>query len=70
MNLSSTLCWWCVNSVPSLKHGCSWSREFVPVDGWRADKEKRTYNIHEVDSYTVHWCPEYIREARRDDNLG
>lgn len=70
MNLKTTLCWWCVNSVPTEEHGCSWSREFVPIDGWRATKEIRKYDVKEIETYTVHWCPQYIREERRIEYLG
>ena len=33
-----TLCWFCVNAVPSEEGGagCSWSRSGEPVKGWEA----------------------------------
>lgn len=28
-------CWTCKKACNS---GCSWSRDFIPVDGWKAEK--------------------------------
>lgn len=50
-----TLCWDCANAVPDKKgHGCSWSRDLIPVKGWTAKQGK--YN---QSSYRVEKCPEF-----------
>ena len=60
---SKTICWKCANAVPGIKwgreYGCSWSRDFVPVDGWDATKGKKGYEVHK--------CPKFIpdEEAKR-----
>ncbi len=59
---NETLCWNCINAVPSLKCGCSWSREFKPVQGWTAEEAEMrmgTYNEKTVTSYLVLKCPEF-----------
>lgn len=59
-NKASTLCWDCKNAVA----GCSWSKSFIPVVGWEAEKTV----IHEyaliggMQSYKVNKCPEFIAE--------
>jgi len=50
-----TLCWDCKNACG----GCDWSRELVPVEGWKAVP---TYNKCQA-SYSVKECPEFIRDA-------
>ncbi len=68
-----SLCWSCANAVPNSHHGCSWSREFEPVEGWTAE--------HDIikDSYRVQECPEfkpdscYITDMKRpikEEDLG
>jgi len=53
-NQTSTLCWGCANAYS----GCSWSRDFKPVDGWDAKKTKiETHNRGYTDSYIVYKCP-------------
>ena len=55
----TTLCWDCKNAVK----GCSWSKDFIPVDGWKAKKtylrpgEKRGKPI---ESYIVEKCPQFV----------
>ena len=66
MNLGTTLCWYCQNSVPSLTTGCSWSEDLKPVEGWRAERRDLKYDTHMMESYIVHWCPQYKREKRRE----
>lgn len=53
-----TLCWTCKNSIPDGKHGCSWSVDGVPVEGWESTPT-RHYNIY---TYKVLKCPQYIRD--------
>lgn len=77
---AETLCWKCGNAVPdNLGHGCSWSKSFIPVDGWVAKEvEKSTvYDARHGKSrmtYRVLSCPEYIEdhgtgaESITDDN--
>lgn len=60
----SQLCWDCNKACG----GCSWSRDFTPVHGWKAEptkiisytssgvgKKRRFY----VDSFAVYECPEF-----------
>jgi len=65
-NPDSSLCWSCDNATG----GCSWSREFKPVNGWNA--ERRNVNTHRgrkriegTESYFVKDCPEFVRDKRR-----
>ena len=57
----STLCWDCKNAVL----GCSWSRDFVPVEGWKAVPTK-VYGGEErvTDSFNVLECPEFVPDER------
>ena len=54
----STICWDCANACTG---GCSWAKDFTPVDGWLAEPW-RTANG--VDSYLVKECPEFTHEVR------
>lgn len=59
-----TLCWCCKNAVPGTDtetgapRGCSWSRSFIPVAGWIADKETSETGR---ETYRVFVCPEFKR---------
>lgn len=57
--IRETICWNCKNAVM----GCSWSKEFVPVDGWEAEYKpvltSDGSNRRLVDSYLVTECPLY-----------
>ena len=61
---TGTLCWACANAVPNREgtRGCSWSRRFEPVEGWRAT-ETRLYDgsrrEETIVSYHVRSCPEF-----------
>lgn len=61
----ASLCWRCVNAVPSDDglRGCSWSRRFVPVEGWHAERnDLKTVRLGVVtvcESYFVHGCPKF-----------
>lgn len=48
--------------------GCSWSRDYVPVPGWRAEPIKLRANgrVEREDSYKVFSCP--LHEPRRKVN--
>ena len=61
-----TLCWFCRNAVPSERTGtgCSWSRSFRPVPGWKAKRcLVRMCKAGEAPrfspSYDVRKCPEF-----------
>lgn len=49
LGLCENLCWSCGNAV----NGCSWSRSFVPVDGWEAEEDGTSYKIRN--------CPRFER---------
>lgn len=50
-------CWSCRNAVPDkFGNGCSWSRDLIPVFGWRAEHNPKT------DSWRVISCPEYAQD--------
>lgn len=60
----STICWNCKKACG----GCSWSRDFVPVDGWSAIPTKvlvlntKSNGARErifTDSFDVYYCPEF-----------
>lgn len=59
-------CWTCQKACG----GCSWSRSFSPVPGWRANKTKKrgqggTKGGY-IESYYIRSCPEYDPEPKRD----
>ena len=60
---SKTICWTCQNACG----GCSWSKSFIPVEGWEAEpamlyaKDKAHGGVQ---SYEVLRCPEYIPDRR------
>lgn len=49
------LCWSCANCYG----GCSWSREFKPVEGWTAKRSIKA----DVDTYSIIKCPEYCYDG-------
>lgn len=59
---NSIICWNCANAVK----GCSWAREFIPVDGWEAvpTKIKEDGGKRLVDSFIVKKCPEFVADER------
>ena len=59
-----TLCWDCEKAVGK----CSWSKNFVPVEGWKAVPTKIQNGNHTwkgrrikdvTDSFDVYECPEF-----------
>lgn len=61
-NKAASICWKCRNAVPTEKTGCSWSRDFVPVDGWVVENHCIYVNpecSRRVESYCVEYCPEF-----------
>ena len=54
----ASICWDCKNALL----GCSWSRDFVPVEGWKALKsELITGRNRSTETYRVISCPEFVR---------
>lgn len=55
-----TLCWDCKKALG----GCSWSRRFEPVPGWKAVVSETAGYLNEamrqIPSYCVLNCPEFI----------
>lgn len=45
--------------------GCSWSREFVPVDGWTAEPVILKGFGKDVPSYHITACPEFVEDEPR-----
>ena len=56
---TSTQCWNCARAI----NGWSWAREFIPVKGWNATPIKKNSFYGEFESYIVHSCPEFVRDA-------
>lgn len=50
-----TLCWNCQNACNS---GCSWSKNFIPVEGWEATPTISD-RFTNTESYHVHKCPQF-----------
>ena len=56
----STICWNCSKAC----RGCSWSRNFQPVDGWQATPTKvYQANGKTLDSFIVHNCPQFEKDT-------
>ena len=58
----ASICWDCINAVPNPEtgDGCSWSRSFIPVEGWTAREHKLMIYGDTADdcmSYQVISCP-------------
>lgn len=67
-----TLCWDCARACGGPK-GCSWSREYKPVEGWDAERRDvavwrgdsgRQYTEY-AESYVVNHCPEFVPDRRK-----
>lgn len=65
---TNNCCFLCQNCAG----GCSWSRSFEPVDGWKAEKtyfDSYTHE-HEEGSYKILFCPEFVEgETTRFDEV-
>ena len=64
-----TLCCFCRNAVPSGRtgNGCSWSRSFRPVPGWKAKPDTiRGPAGKVVHTYEVIRCPEFLSEQTKE----
>lgn len=62
---SDTLCWNCARCYG----GCSWSRFFQPVKGWKARqttiKNEKSNKI--ITSYDVEYCPIFKSDRRIEE---
>lgn len=62
LNMASgkkSICWTCQNFAGN----CTWSRYFIPVEGWEAKPIKKVGTY--LPSYIVKQCPEYIKDLPR-----
>ena len=55
-NKREQLCCRCQNACG----GCSWSRKFVPVDGWVANPTIIKDSEGDITSYRIISCPEFV----------
>lgn len=60
-----TLCWSCAKACG----GCSWSKDFKPIDGWDAIPTKIRIpdddgGARYVDSFKITACPQYIADSK------
>ena len=72
----TTLCWCCANAI---NDGCSWSKNFIPVEGWRAiptiiiegaGRKKHSFKVIECPKFIQDVEPRYLglpRNQRRDN---
>jgi predicted nucleic acid-binding Zn ribbon protein len=51
---TDALCWHCTKACG----GCSWSRNLIPIEGWKA-KEIKNASYSVIKSYKVIECPEF-----------
>lgn len=66
--MKDSLCWKCKNALK----GCSWSKDFIPVPGWKArptviyyPKSVNNKIVRGIDkSYHVESCPQYEYDGR------
>ena len=64
-----TLCEFCANAIPDANgHGCSWSRDFAPVEGWIATPVLRPIGPKIMQTYCVHEFPQLIEEPERAES--
>ena len=66
-----TLCWKCANACC----GCSWSENFIPVKGWKAQRTKvyhtdSSVRRGETSSYVVLECPEFVSDVHKYKTTG
>lgn len=59
-DFTETKCWYCNNAYS----GCSWSADFIPVDGWNAKQTTLNFGHKTVGSYIVYECPLYDQGRR------
>ena len=59
-----TLCWECSHSV---HNKCSWARNFIPVDGWDAERTtcaRQSLSCPDGESYIVKSCPQFEADTK------
>ena len=59
-SMSDQPCWDCKKYV----NGCSWSRSFIPIEGWKAEKRILTTARKfepKIETYRILYCPEFER---------
>ena len=54
-----TLCWDCARAIG----GCSWVDDKKPVEGWTATQTQKKSTLITYESYCVHDCPMFKRDA-------
>jgi len=54
-NKPDSICWGCARACQKT---CSWSDEFIPVDGWTAEYTEKTK------SYLVIECPMFVPDSK------
>lgn len=65
--LSDSLCWRCSRSTDS---SCSWSKDFIPVEGWYAEPTERYSEVYR-NSFNVKSCPMFAQyETRPLNDIG
>ena len=64
-----TLCWKCLNAVPTATSGCSWSRDLVPVPGSVAEKHQQKSNGSIYEAYCVDYCPEFQKDSKVPEQI-
>ena len=57
-----TLCWTCKNAAGAQR--CSWSSEFIPVEGWNAMRSDLQCDGRMIESYCVIECPQYMVDLK------
>lgn len=55
------ICWSCAKACG----GCSWSADFTPVKGWKAEPSIIYYNGNKIPSYKILECPQYKEDSRK-----
>lgn len=55
--MKETLCWTCQHAAGPDR--CSWSRAFIPVEGWNARRSDLRCDNRMIESYFVQKCPQY-----------
>ena len=51
------LCWRCKNACGN----CSWSRNFEPVEGWKASPYIVKDSMGDIHTYEIVECPQFVR---------
>lgn len=55
-NKYEQICWTCKKCIG----GCSWSRDFIPIEGWDAELDTHTrVDANDSITYKIYDCPQY-----------